>query len=116
MSEKRAELELRNRAEIERSAVKASKIDITAQDVVRYISPRSDTVYPLEYAFHLLGDVRGKRVLDLGCGSGENTVPLLMRGAEVIAIDISPEMISAAGKRLATACGIAGRFGVRHRT
>jgi SAM-dependent methyltransferase len=57
----------------------------------------------LEYAFHLLGDVRGKRVLDLGCGSGENTVPLLMRGAEVIAIDISPEMIAAAGKRLATA-------------
>jgi SAM-dependent methyltransferase len=54
----------------------------------------------LEYAFHLLGDVRGKTVLDFGCGTGENIVPLVLRGAHVIGLDVSPELVGLARQRL----------------
>ena len=62
--------------------------------------PPPDTCFPLEYAFHLLGDVRDKLVLDLGCGSGEEVRPLGKRGARVIGIDISPHLIAIAEERL----------------
>jgi 2-polyprenyl-3-methyl-5-hydroxy-6-metoxy-1,4-benzoquinol methylase len=101
MSANVAQLSLRDVAEVERSAAEARKIKVKVQNVDRYMAPAVDTAYPLEYAFHLLGDVRGKRVLDLGCGSGENIVPLLRRGAKVFAIDISPELVAAAHSRLA---------------
>jgi SAM-dependent methyltransferase len=39
-------------------------------------------------------------VVDLGCGSGEEVVPLLQRGARVIGIDISPDLIGIAHERL----------------
>jgi SAM-dependent methyltransferase len=35
----------------------------------------------------LVGDVEGKRVLDLGCGMGHASVALARRGAKVIAVD-----------------------------
>lgn len=42
-------------------------------------------------------------MLDLGCGSGEEIVPLAQRGAHVIGIDISPELIRIAERRLQAA-------------
>lgn len=90
----------RDLAETRRSAAEASKTEIRNVDLERYMSPARHTPYALEYAFHLLGDVRGKIVLDLGCGSGENIVPLARRGAQVIGIDISPELIDIARARL----------------
>src|SRR5258708_6483362 len=86
-----------DRAEIERSAKEAPQIEIGRPDRVelkRYLNPPSDTAFSLEYAYWLLPDVRGKTVLDFGCGSGENLVPLVERGARVIGIDISPELIA----------------------
>lgn len=44
----------------------------------------------------LLPDVKGKRVLDAGCGPGVYTETLLERGAEVVAIDVSEKMIEIA--------------------
>lgn len=87
-------------AEIARSASEASKIKIIDVDLSRYQDPPADTRYPLEYAFFLLGDVRNKSVLDLGCGSGEEVVPLVQRGAQVVGIDISPDLIAVAHQRL----------------
>ena len=87
-------------AEIARSASEASKIILVDVDLRRYQNPPADTCYPLEYAFYLLGDVQNKLVVDLGCGSGEETVPLRQRGARVIGIDISPDLIAIAHKRL----------------
>ena len=101
-----SQLSERDRAEIERSASEASKIVLQPPDraqIDRYLNPPADTPYGLEYAFHLLGDVRGKTVLDLGCGTGENIIPMLERGARVIAMDISPDLIAIAQKRLADA-------------
>jgi SAM-dependent methyltransferase len=87
-------------AEIARSASEASKIKLLNTDLSRYQNPPADTSYPLEYAFHLLGDVKDKLVVDLGCGSGEEIVPLRQRGARVIGIDISPDLIAIADERL----------------
>jgi len=90
----------REDVEVGRSASEARKIVIKPIDVDRYLNPPPNTPFPLEYAFYLLGEVRGKTVLDLGCGSGENIIPLVHRGAQVIGIDISPELISIAQQRL----------------
>ena len=45
-------------------------------------------------------DLRGCRVLDAGCGTGLMTAELAARGAEVVAVDISPQLIGIAEQRL----------------
>ena len=95
-----------DRDEIERSAKEAAQITLLPPNrtqVERYLNPAPDTAFPLEYSFWLLGDIRGKTVLDIGCGAGQNLVPLVERGACVIGIDISPELIALAQQRLALA-------------
>jgi SAM-dependent methyltransferase len=44
----------------------------------------------------LLGDLRGKRLLDVGAGLGESSVYFAKRGADVTATDISPKMLELA--------------------
>lgn len=44
-------------------------------------------------------DLTGLRVLDAGCGTGAKAVALAERGAQVVAIDISPELIKIAKAR-----------------
>jgi len=41
----------------------------------------------------------GRRLLDVGCGTGKSFMPLLERGFEVTACDISPEMVAAASEK-----------------
>ncbi|CAN5226340.1 hypothetical protein BH20ACI1_BH20ACI1_02380 [soil metagenome] len=91
--------------EVERSASEAKRKEsndlLIKQDIIaRYAAPSADTVFPLEYAYHLLGDVDGKTVLDYGCGLGDNSVLVASRGAKVVGVDISPELIELAEKRL----------------
>ena len=93
-------LDQREQNEIERSAARAAQIVLRPVNLDRYFNPHSDTTHPLEYAYYLLGDVRGKAVLDFGCGSGENLIALVRRGAQVIGIDISPELIELAKQRM----------------
>lgn len=45
-------------------------------------------------------DLRGARVLDAGCGAGPMTVELARRGAEVMAVDISPSLLDVAKLRM----------------
>ncbi len=92
------------RAEIERSGIEATltageELVADEANVARYMAPPETTPYPLEYAFHLLGDVRGKTVVDLGCGSGINSLILARRGARVIGVDISESLLRMALKR-----------------
>ncbi len=89
-----------DRSELDRSASEARKIVVNPIQIDRYLNPPADTPYALEYSFHLLGDATGLRVLDLGCGSGEELVPLIRRGANVIGIDVSPDLIAIAKHRL----------------
>ncbi|WP_439155334.1 magnesium protoporphyrin IX methyltransferase [Yoonia sp.] len=48
----------------------------------------------------LPGDLRGARILDAGCGTGALAVALAQRGAEVVAVDISPALIEIARRRM----------------
>jgi SAM-dependent methyltransferase len=48
----------------------------------------------------LLPEVKGKRVLDAGCGPGVYSEWLLQHGAEVVALDASPKMVQLAKQRV----------------
>lgn len=92
-------------AEIERSSVEArqtpvERLRMSEWNLARYLNPPADTPYPLEYAFHLIGNVHGKTVLDYGCGNGENSLPLVTRGARVIGLDVSEDLLELARQRL----------------
>ncbi len=50
-------------------------------------------------AFAQMGDVKGKRVLDLGCGHGMASVVLARQGARVVACDLSLEYVKEARTR-----------------
>lgn len=93
------------RVEIERSDIEASQQNLSdlksdETQIARYRNPPADTVYPLEFSYYLLGDVRGKTVLDFGCGNGENTILMARRGARVLSMDISAASVKVAEKRL----------------
>jgi magnesium-protoporphyrin O-methyltransferase len=44
-------------------------------------------------------DMRGLRLLDAGCGTGALAVEAARRGAEVVAVDLSPTLVGLAGER-----------------
>ena len=50
-------------------------------------------------------DLTGKRVLDAGCGTGALSVEAARRGAEVVAIDVSPTLVGLARERSAEILG-----------
>jgi len=57
---------------------------------------------PTEADLRLIGDVSGKRVLDLGSGNGKNAIALARQGAHVIAVDRSIAQLTRARKLAAT--------------
>lgn len=56
-------------------------------------------------------DLTGKRVLDAGCGTGALAFEAARRGAEVLAVDISPTLIGLAQERTAGQSNIEFRVG-----
>jgi ubiquinone/menaquinone biosynthesis C-methylase UbiE len=61
--------------------------------------------------FEFIGDVRGKCVLDAGCGEGRNTRLLAKQGADVCGVDLSEMMIGRALEEEAQT-----RLGIRYFT
>jgi magnesium-protoporphyrin O-methyltransferase len=57
-------------------------------------------------------DLTGLRVLDAGCGTGALSLEAARRGAEVVAIDVSPTLIGLARERIGAVPG-AGRIDFR---
>ena len=49
-----------------------------------------------ELLSHLPQDLSGRRVLDAGCGAGQAAQALAARGADVVAVDISPRLLAMA--------------------
>jgi SAM-dependent methyltransferase len=43
-----------------------------------------------------MGDLKGKRLLDIGAGLGESSVYFALQGADVTAVDLSPRMVDCA--------------------
>jgi SAM-dependent methyltransferase len=74
----------------------------------RYNRPNENTVFPLEYAFHLLGDITDKTVVDLSCSEGRNALILAALGAHVICVDSSEERLNIAAQG-ARVNGVASR-------
>ncbi len=56
----------------------------------------------------LPADLSGARILDAGCGTGAAAVELAARGADVVAVDISPALVDIARARMPE--GLAGRI------
>lgn len=77
-----------------------------------YLAARGEDVHDVSYGalapgeanLGLLGDLRGRRVLDVGCGGGNNAVACARSGAVVTGVEISNAMLVAA-KRLAKVNG-----------
>ncbi|MFX0121555.1 MAG: class I SAM-dependent methyltransferase [Promethearchaeota archaeon] len=66
-------------------------------------------VAPGERDLNLLGNVKGKKILELGCGGGQNSIVLTKWGAEVIGLDISEIQLEYA-KKLAKKEGVKTKF------
>jgi magnesium-protoporphyrin O-methyltransferase len=70
---------------------------------------RSDMFERFQRTFRALEPIAGKRVLDVGCGSGLYAVEAASRGAvDVLGIDIAPAMLDLARER-AEASGVVDR-------
>jgi SAM-dependent methyltransferase len=76
-------------------------------DQAAFLCKGGSTLFAEE--IELLGDLRGKRLVHLQCNSGQDTLSLAARGAQVTGVDISDEAIEFA-KTLSRDSGIAGTF------
>ena len=101
-----ATLQIRQDRERAFHDVWASEVDPHELDPIRraFCATTPETTY----AFRALGELKGKRVLDLGCGAGETTAWLALQGAHVHGVDISPGMIEVT-RALAERQGVADR-------
>jgi 2-polyprenyl-3-methyl-5-hydroxy-6-metoxy-1,4-benzoquinol methylase len=85
----------------------ASFFDAHAPADIRGLDPRVAARYARarrfwfnkEYRFRILGPLAGHRVLDVGCGMGDNAILLALAGAEVTGVDVSPRSIEVAERR-----------------
>jgi SAM-dependent methyltransferase len=73
-------------------------------DVVRY-----GPLTPDEDELNLLGTVSGQRIVEIGCGGGQNSVALARGGATVTGVDVSDAQIDFA-RQLAAAEGLTVDF------
>ncbi len=48
---------------------------------------------PYEKELKLLGKIKGKKVIEVGCGGGQNSIALAKKGAKVTGIDLSKEQL-----------------------
>ena len=65
---------------------------------------RSDMFIRFALTFEVFGDLKGKTVLDIGCGSGPYLVEALNRGSKwVTGVDPAPNMLALARTRLKSA-------------
>jgi 2-polyprenyl-3-methyl-5-hydroxy-6-metoxy-1,4-benzoquinol methylase len=70
------------------------------EDVLVRESFEAPTALENRFILRRMGDLRGKRLLDIGAGLGESSVYFALQGAQVTMTDISPGMVQS-GRRLA---------------
>jgi 2-polyprenyl-3-methyl-5-hydroxy-6-metoxy-1,4-benzoquinol methylase len=88
--------------------VDAADLAIDPLALHRYTRPVLRRRFSKEFRFRLLGPLARRRVLDVGCGDGLNTVMFARMGAQVTGIDISAGALDVARRR-ALASGVSAR-------
>ncbi|MFO0881183.1 MAG: methyltransferase domain-containing protein [Gemmataceae bacterium] len=91
----------RERAFFDRVAGQAQVARMPAAVLERYAKRPHARLFGKEFMFDLAGDLRGKQVLEVGCGEGVAACQLAYCGARVTGIDLSPVSIEVAHRRLA---------------
>jgi len=74
----------------------ASEIDVEHLPVEAHFE--ASTSPENRFIMSRVGDLHGKRILDLGCGAGENSVYFAKKGADCVAADVSQGMVNTALK------------------
>jgi SAM-dependent methyltransferase len=82
----------------------SGSFELFAEDYARHAEASAyNALYDRPAVLDLLGDVRGRRVLDAGCGPGLYAEELVDRGASVVGFDASPHMVRLARQRVGPA-------------
>lgn len=71
------------------------------EDAERYDRARPGYPAPMFDDLAAAGVAPGARVLEIGCGTGQATVPLAERGYRIVAIELGPDMAAVARRNLA---------------
>ena len=106
----RVEAEVYN-ARVRESSAALRDDDLTVDAAIPPF-PNREHVDFLSFALSRLGDVRGRRLLEVGIGSGALSVHLALRGAQVTGIDVAEENVVVARRR-ATVNGVAEKTSFR---
>lgn len=79
--------------------------DIDINELLVREAFESPTAIENRFALRSMGDLKGKKILDLGCGAGEAAVYFALQKADVCACDVAEDLLAVAG------C-LADKFGV----
>ncbi len=86
---------------VNKDSVSFNSYEEMAEYYFEYVDTKPyNAYYERPATLSLLPDVKGKKVLDAGCAAGWYTKWLLEKGADVVALDFSPNMIEMTKKRV----------------
>jgi SAM-dependent methyltransferase len=79
--------------------------DTVVGEVLVHECFEAPTALENQFILRVMGDLHGKKLLDLGAGLGESSVFFALQGARVTLVDLSPQMVE-------TAVNLGRRYGV----
>ena len=80
--------------------------DTNLSDILVRECFEAPTAMENQFILQHMGDLRGKKLLDIGAGLGESSVYFALQGADVTTVDISSQMVE-------TALKLGAQFGVK---
>jgi len=86
-------------ATVEPNNISKTKVVIPHSDLIDSASSFSDSID--EYVKSLMGDIKGKKILEIGSGLGIHLVEMARKGAFVTGVDLSEERIKFAKELIA---------------
>lgn len=74
----------------------AKSYDLSRIDINKYFQQQTSIEY--RHVLSQMGKLKGKKILDLGCGFGEISIYLALKKAQVTSVDISQNMLNVVDK------------------
>ncbi|HDM05712.1 MAG TPA: class I SAM-dependent methyltransferase [Candidatus Aenigmarchaeota archaeon] len=74
-------------------------LDKYGKEFTKLQSRDKNRIWLSKFLLKMLGNIEWKKILDVGCGSGFDSIRFAKSGAEVVGIDISKKMLKLAKKR-----------------